>query len=103
MNLHCSNERVMRACSLMLLVGVVVGATNPSAAVAQTRARTANVPAATTLLLADRVWGGVADATRSGWAVLVTGNRIVAAGPRAQISAPAGVTTINLPGTTLMP
>jgi imidazolonepropionase-like amidohydrolase len=35
--------------------------------------------------------------------VLVTGNKIVAAGPRAQVSAPAGATTINLPGTTLMP
>jgi imidazolonepropionase-like amidohydrolase len=35
--------------------------------------------------------------------VLVTGNRIVAAGPRGQITAPSGATTINLPGTTLMP
>ncbi|MFL5484411.1 MAG: amidohydrolase family protein, partial [Gemmatimonadaceae bacterium] len=37
------------------------------------------------------------------WAVLVTGNKIVAVGPRAQITVPAGATTIDLPGTTLMP
>jgi imidazolonepropionase-like amidohydrolase len=35
--------------------------------------------------------------------VLVTGNKIIAAGPRGQISVPAGATTINLPGTTLTP
>ena len=66
------------------------------------RDRQAVVPATSTLLVPDRVWDGVADASHSGWAVLVTGNRIIAAGPRGQISVPAGATTINLPGTTLM-
>jgi imidazolonepropionase-like amidohydrolase len=61
------------------------------------------VAATSTLLVPDRVWDGVADAPHSGWAVLVTGNRIVAAGPRAQISVPTGATTIDLPGATLMP
>ena len=60
-------------------------------------------PATTELLVPDRVWDGVTDAPHSGWAVLVTGNRIVAAGPRSQITAPSGATTIDLPGTTLMP
>ena len=67
------------------------------------RDRQAVVPATSTLLVPDGVWDGVADASHSGWAVLVTGNRIIAAGPRGQISVPAGATTINLPGTTLMP
>ncbi|HEY0528376.1 MAG TPA: amidohydrolase family protein [Gemmatimonadaceae bacterium] len=70
---------------------------------AQLRARQPAPPVTTTLLVPDRVWDGVSDTPNSGWAVLVTGNRIIAAGPRAQISAPSGATTINLPGTTLMP
>jgi hypothetical protein len=36
------------------------------------------------------VWDGVEDAPHSGWAVLVTGKKIIAAGPRGLISVPAG-------------
>ena len=92
----------MRARSLILLVAAAAPAV-PCAGAAQVRDRQAVVPATSTLLVPDRVWDGVADASHSGWAVLVTGNRIIAAGPRGQISVPAGATTINLPGTTLMP
>jgi imidazolonepropionase-like amidohydrolase len=35
--------------------------------------------------------------------VLVTGDKIAAAGPAAEVRAPAGTTTIDLPGTTLLP
>ncbi len=38
-----------------------------------------------------------------GWAVLVEGNKIVAAGPAAQVMAPAGARTLALPGLTLLP
>src|SRR5438270_11112207 len=92
----------MRASSLILLVGVAAAAI-PCVAPAQGRGRQAAVPATTTLLVPDRVWDGVESAPHSGWAVLVTGNKIIAAGPRAQISAPAGAPTINRPGTTLCP
>lgn len=92
----------MRASSLILLVGAAVAAV-PCVAPAQARVRQAPVPAMTTLLVPDRVWDGVEAAPHTGWAVLVTGDRIIAAGPRGQISVPAGATTINLPGTTLMP
>ena len=92
----------MRASSLMLLVGAAA-ATVPRVAPAQARGRQPAVPATTTLLVPDRVWDGVEDASHSGWAVLVTGNKIIAAGPRSQITVPAGATTINLPGTTLLP
>ena len=92
----------MRARSLILLVAAAAAAV-PCTAPAQARSREAAVPVTSTLLVPDRVWDGVEGATHTGWAVLVTGNRIIAAGPRAQISAPAGATTINLPGTTLMP
>jgi imidazolonepropionase-like amidohydrolase len=92
----------MRASSLILLVGAAAAAV-PCVAPAQGRGRQAAVPATSTLLVPDRVWDGVEDAPHSVWAVLVTGNRIVAAGPRGQISVPAGATTINLPGATLLP
>jgi imidazolonepropionase-like amidohydrolase len=56
-----------------------------------------------TLLVPDRVWDAVADAPHDGWAVLVRGDRIEAVGPRGQITVPPDATTINLPGTTLLP
>ena len=40
---------------------------------------------------------------RSDWAVLVTGDKIAAAGPRAQVTAPTDARTIDLPGQTLIP
>lgn len=38
-----------------------------------------------------------------GWAVLVEGQKITAVGPAAQLTAPAGATTRELPGLTLLP
>ncbi|MGH7652419.1 MAG: amidohydrolase family protein [Gemmatimonadaceae bacterium] len=92
----------MRASLLISIVGVAAAAT-PCLSSAQVRVRQPVAPVTTTLLVPDRVWDGVEAAPHSGWAVLVTGNHIVAAGPRSQISAPGDATTINLPGTTLMP
>lgn len=56
-----------------------------------------------TLLAPARVWDGTSTKPHEGWAVLVRGNQITAVGPRASINAPADATTIELPGTTLMP
>jgi len=55
------------------------------------------------LLVPDRVWTATEDAPHDGWAVLVRGDRIEAAGPRSSISTPSDATTIALPGTTLLP
>ncbi len=55
------------------------------------------------LLKPDAVWTGEADRPAQGWVVLVTGNRITAVGPAAQVEAPAGARTIALPGMTLTP
>jgi imidazolonepropionase-like amidohydrolase len=41
--------------------------------------------------------------THPGWSVLVMGNHIAAAGPSAQLAAPANAETIPLPGLTLLP
>jgi imidazolonepropionase-like amidohydrolase len=53
------------------------------------------------LLVPARVFDG--SDIHGGWAVLVRGARIVAAGPAGSISAPAGTQRIDLPGATLMP
>src|SRR3974390_1487747 len=55
---------------------------------------------AQTLLRPARVFDG--DAMHEGWAVLVNGDRIEAAGPAAGIGA-AGAKVVDLPGTTLLP
>ena len=55
---------------------------------------------AQTLLKPARVFDG--DAMHEGWAVLVNGDRIEAAGPAAGIGA-AGAKVVDLPGTTLLP
>ncbi|HTU67730.1 MAG TPA: amidohydrolase family protein [Steroidobacteraceae bacterium] len=52
-----------------------------------------------TLLVPDRVFDGVA--MHAGWQVLVTGERITAAG--AKVDVPAGTRRIELPGRTLIP
>ena len=55
--------------------------------------------AAPTLLRPAQVWDG--NAMHRDWAVLIDGERIVAAGPA--VTAPAGATILDLPGQTLMP
>src|ERR1051326_1824428 len=56
-----------------------------------------------TLLKPDRVFDGTNATPHQGWVVLVSGEKIVAAGPQAEVTVPAGTTTIELPGTTLLP
>lgn len=53
------------------------------------------------LLRPDRVFDGVDPVPHAGWDVLVTGDRIVAVGPK--LTAPASARVIELPGQTLMP
>lgn len=82
----------MRYASIPLIAAVVCGAP----LVAQSPAENVVV------LVADRVFDG--QSMHSGWAVVVRGRRIEAAGPAASVTIPAGARTIKLPaGTTLMP
>ncbi len=55
----------------------------------------------TVLLRPARVFDGVNPAPHEGWSVLVEGDRIAAAGPN--LTAPAGVRVVDLPGATLVP
>ena len=60
-------------------------------------------PSSVVLLVPDRVFLGTEDSARTGWAVLVTGDRLTAVGPRSAVRVPAGARTLMLPGTTLLP
>ena len=55
------------------------------------------------LLRPASVWDGVSDAPRSGWTVLVRGERIAAVGAAAEVGTPKGATVVELPGATLIP
>ena len=77
-------------------------------AVVATPAMPAQTPApaplsAGILLKPARVFDAVSQAPHEGWAVLVSGNTIAAAGPLAAIGVPAGTKVIDLPGATLLP
>ena len=56
-----------------------------------------------TLLKPTRVFDGITTEPHEGWVVVVTGDKIAAVGPAADVRAPASATTIELPGTTLLP
>lgn len=66
-------------------------------------AQTAGDAAASLLLVPDRVIDGTGAAPQVGAAVLVSGGRISAVGPRASITVPSGTRVLELPGTTLLP
>ena len=55
------------------------------------------------LLRPARVFDGVTAEPHAGWVVLVTGEKIAAVGAAADVRAPAGATTVDLPNTTLLP
>jgi len=84
-----------------LLVGLLSITVATTAVPAQAPAPSA--PSASVLLKPAHVFDAVSLAPHDGWAVLVTGNRIAAAGPAAEITAPAGTKVIDLPGATLLP
>jgi len=88
----------MRRVVLIALVATVTAAIGVPAQTPAPAAAPASV-----LLRPARVFDAVSQAPHEGWAVLVTGNTIAAAGPAAEVRAPAGAKVIDLPGATLMP
>ena len=71
------------------------------AAASDTIAAQQQTTPAATLLVPARVFDG--QNTHDGWAVLVRGDRIEAVGQRSHLTVPAGASTIELPGTTVLP
>jgi imidazolonepropionase-like amidohydrolase len=55
------------------------------------------------LLRPSQVFDGESETLKTGWVVLVDGNRIAAAGPASEVQAPRGTGEIDLPGLTLLP
>jgi imidazolonepropionase-like amidohydrolase len=91
------------ACSAVGL-GLLLAAACSLSAVATVLAQARpDQPAASILLRPERVFDSSRGQTVEGWAVLVTGTRIAAAGPVADIKPPAGSRIIDLPGATLLP
>jgi imidazolonepropionase-like amidohydrolase len=91
------------------VIATVAWATASAIAVTTTRQAAAQeTPAAATpvksvVLRPARVFDGVTAELRTGWVVVVTGERIVAAGPASEVRPPAGATTVELAGLTLLP
>jgi len=85
------------ACSLVVLVLTAVVAL-PAQAPAPAPAAPASI-----VLKPARVFDAVTAGTHEGWVVVVTGNRIAAAGAAASVTVPSGARVIDLPGATLLP
>ena len=65
--------------------------------------RPAATPPASVVLVPARVFDGATAQLQRGWEVVVTGDRITAAGPAGSVTRPAGARVIELRGLTLMP
>jgi len=91
-------SRMTLRTALVLLVAAAVCTAAPTV---HAQAGTRPDSLAPVLLLPARVFDGTD--LREGWAVLVRGERIVAAGPGATLSVPGNTRRIELLGTTLMP
>ena len=80
---------------------VAAGSAAPSTAAEAQTAPPPSSAAAPVVLVPDAVFDG--ERMQRGWAVVVAGDRIVAAGPAASISRPAGARETRLAGLTVMP
>lgn len=99
--------RALLPSGLMRRSSIVLGALSLLAASSVSSvAQNAPTPASTAaplLLVPDGVFDGTSDQIHQGWAVLVQGQRIAAAGPLSSLTIPRGAQRIDLPGTTLLP
>lgn len=82
------------------LVVLMLGCTAPAAPETSPHQQAVKTPI---LLYPERVFDSIGGQLRDHWAVLVTGNQVTAAGPGAEIKAPADVLRIELPEMTLLP
>ena len=90
--------------SILSGAGILVSTLVPVTLTAQERPRASEGKNTVTQLLKPaRVFTADDGKIHEGWVVLVRGDRIVAVGPPAEVHTPEGSTTIQLPGTTLLP
>ena len=83
---------------LLLCLGLI-----PAYTIMQTPPPSPKQPATVYLLKPAHVFDGESAQLHDGWVVLVSGEKIEAFGPAAEITAPADAKLIELPGLTLMP
>lgn len=94
---------MVRPRALHVWLAVVWAFCGIAAAVSATAQERTTQGETSVLLRPARVFDAVTAQPHPGWVVLVTGSAIKAVGPPAEVKVPAGVRTIDLPGTTLMP
>jgi imidazolonepropionase-like amidohydrolase len=94
-NLQFLRRDMIRILILITLALILVGSVEPTQSSTQTQTETVY------LLKPARVFDG--ETLHEGWAVLVRGEKIEAAGPTSSVNAPANATIIDMPGQTLMP
>jgi imidazolonepropionase-like amidohydrolase len=96
--MHSTTGRAARLAATALGLGLLL--LTPGTAFPQTRA--ASAPDSV-LLRPQRVFDAASEEAHEGWVVLVSGEKIAAVGPAAEVRAPAGTRTIDLAGMTLLP
>ena len=87
-------------CLACFIIACLFSQMNPSA---QTPSPAPKPPDTVFLLEPAKVFDGESAQLHDGWAVLVRGEKIEAAGPASEVKAPAEAKVIDLPGLTLMP
>jgi imidazolonepropionase-like amidohydrolase len=96
MRLSLDSRKLVRL--LALLLGLVLPCTGSLSA-----APAAQTPERSVLLRPQRVFDAVGGQPHEGWVVLVTGNKIAAVGPAAEVGVPTRARTLDLAGMTLLP
>ncbi|HTL55781.1 MAG TPA: amidohydrolase family protein [Candidatus Limnocylindrales bacterium] len=82
---------------------LLISTTRSSAAAGSSTAADAKPALRPVLLVPKWVFGTDDAALHENWAVLVSGRKIIAAGPRAQVQSPPDALTLDLPEMTLLP
>jgi imidazolonepropionase-like amidohydrolase len=94
---------VRRVLMVALCLATLVGSARAQGRSAQGNRRPRPGAGRPVVLRPARVFDGVNPEAHEGWAVVVRGDRIEAAGPTGEIKSPEGARAIELPGLTLLP
>jgi len=89
--------------SLSTVIRLALAAALLTSQAAAQNSRPAIPPPTRTLLVPDAVFDGTSAQVHRGWGVLVSGQRIEAAGPLGSLPSGGDIERIALPGTTLLP
>ena len=88
---------------IVVILSTLVGSALAQGPAGRGRGRPRAGAARPVVLKPARVFDGIDPEAHDGWAVVVRGERIEAAGPAGEIKVPEGARVIDLPGMTLLP